>query len=58
MQEERGRTMCDALGVHALEEANVIDVLGNVWEQTGNRLATLAVALEIPHVLQDLLRSG
>ena len=55
--------MRHALSVHALEQAEIIHMLGHVREQLAHRLATLAVILEIPQwlldaVLYDLARLG
>ena len=45
--------MRHALSVHALEQAEIIHMLGHVREQFANRLAALAVILKIPKRLLD-----
>ena len=55
--------MRHAFSVHALEQAEIIHMLGHVREQFANRLAALAVILKIPKrlldaVFYDLARLG
>ena len=59
MQEESAWAMGYALGMHALEEAEVIYVSGRMGEQRAHLLAALSMLAEVPErlhhaVLDDL----
>ena len=48
VEKERGGSVRDTLGVHALQEAQVIDHSGHVREEFGRPVAALAALLEFP----------
>ena len=54
VQEKRRGTVSHALGVHRLDEAQIVHQLGRVGEQLGNVLPALAVLLEVPQRLHEL----
>ena len=54
VEEEGGRTMGDAFGVHGVDEAEIIDVLADVRKEFADMLTALAVLLEVPEWLQEL----
>ncbi len=56
MKEERRGSMGDAFGVHAVQEAEIIDVAGHVRKQLGDPAAGFAVLGEFPGRLHDSLR--
>ncbi len=56
VQEEGGRSMRHALGVHAVQEAEVVDVLVDVREQAGGPATRLAVLGIVPERFHQLLR--
>ena len=61
VHKQRARAVGHALSMHALEQAEIIHMLGHVREKLAYRLAALAVILEIPKrfldtVLYDLAR--
>jgi hypothetical protein len=55
VQEQRGGTVGDAFGVHAVQEAEVVDVVIDVREEIRGPVAGLAVLLEVPQRLHHAL---
>ena len=53
MQEKSGRPVGHPFGVHAVEEAEIIDVPGDFWKEAGNVLSAISVVPEGPQVLHD-----
>ena len=51
MQEQRTRPMSDALGLHRVNHAQLVDMFGHMREQLRNVLPTPTVLLEIPEWL-------
>ena len=45
--------MRDTIRMHSIQEAQVVDVRGDVGKQFGNMLSTLAILLEFPRRLED-----
>jgi hypothetical protein len=58
MELKDGLTVALAFGVHAVQEAEFIDVFGNVGEQLRNPGTAFAVLLELPEGLHELLADG
>ena len=54
VKEEGGGSVRDAFGVHGVDEAEVIDVLADVWKKFADVLTALAVLLEVPEWFQEL----
>ena len=54
MEEEGGRTVSHPLGVHGMNECQIVHLTGNVGEKGGYVLAALAMLLEVPHGLHQL----
>ena len=53
VEEEGGRPVGDAFGVHGVDEAEVIDMLGDVREEAADPAAGLAVLFEIPEGFEE-----
>ena len=54
VKEEGRRTVSHPLGVHGMNESQIIHLTGNVRKKGGYVLATLAMLLEVPHRLHQL----
>ena len=54
VEKESRRTVGHSLGVHGVDEAKVIDVLGNVRKEAADPTPGLAVLFEIPEGLKEL----
>ena len=54
VEEEGGGSVGDAFSVHGVDEAEVIDVLPDVWKEFADVAAGLAVLLEVPERLEEL----
>lgn len=54
VEKESRRTVGHSLGVHGVDEAKVIDVLGNVRKEAADPTTGLAVLFEIPEGLKEL----
>ena len=54
VEEESRRAVGHSLGVHGVDEAKVIDVLGNVRKEAADPTTGLAVLFEIPEGLKEL----
>src|SRR5262249_37912474 len=55
VHKERGRAVGYAFGVHALQEADVVDMPGDVREEVGHPFARLPVSPKAPEVLHDAM---
>ena len=53
VQEKCRRAVGDALGMHRVDEAKVVDMLADVWEELADPLAGFAVLFEIPEWLEE-----
>lgn len=54
VEEEGGGAVGHALGVHGVDEAEVVDVLGNMGKEGADPAAGLAVLFEIPEWFEEL----
>ena len=53
VQEQSARAVRHTLGLHRVDHAHLVDVLGHVRKQLGDMLAAFAVLLEVPERLQQ-----
>ena len=55
MQEQRGRTMGNTISMHALEKAEIINVLCDIREKLRYMLTTFTVLFELPRRLEHTM---